>query len=137
MKGVQGIMQNSKTLAKISDMWDKRKYELIAKASVIPGFLLAQQRIFATQLEITQNASTTFTNLLSDLSALYCKSLCWLLFLGELLVYVFSKDDKKIALARKCFYGSVIVYIFFKLVGTDGGVIASTADKVSDWMGGK
>lgn len=130
-------MQKIKTLSNISDMWNEKKYELAAKASVIPGFLWAQRYIYATQLAITDNISKTGSNLLTEISTAYCNSICWLLFMIELCVFAFSKDEKKIALAKKCFIGCLIIYIFFKLIGTDGGVVGSSVDKISDWMGGK
>lgn len=120
-----------------SGLWEQKKYEIIAKASAIPGFIWAQRNFFATDLQISQNIQNTSSNLLTNISNVYCKSVVWLLFLIELCVYAFSKDDKKIALAKKCFIGCLVVYIFFKLIGTDGGVVGSTADKIAEWMGAK
>lgn len=118
------------------DTWNKRKYELIAKASIIPGFLLAQRRVLATDLEIAQNIGTTSSNILTALSNTYCNSVVWLLFMVELAVFAFSKDEKKMAIAKRCFFGCLAVYIFFKLIGTNGGVVGSSADKIANWMGG-
>lgn len=127
----------TKMLSTLFDMWNEKKYELIVKASVIPGFLWAQRNVLATDLEIVQNVSTTSSNFLTNFSNAYCKSIVWLAVLIELAVLVFSKDDKKIAIAQRCFFGCFVLYLFFKLIGTDGGVVGKTADTISNWMGGK
>lgn len=132
-------MHLPKKLLLISEKWndDQFRFNIIAKASVVPGFLAAQHAILAAELEITTNISTTASNLITEIRTAYCNSICWLLFLIELGFYLFSKDEKKIAIAKKCFFGCFIFYVILKLTGNDGGIIGKSADKVSEWMGGK
>lgn len=119
------------------DTWNKRKCELIAKASIVPGFLLAHRRVLASDLEIAQNIGNTSSNLLTAFSTTYCNSVVWLLFMVELFVFLFSHDEKKLAIAKRCFFGCLVVYVFFKLIGTNGGIVGTSADKIANWLGGK
>ncbi len=118
------------------DYYQNRKCEIIAKASALPGFLFAQGMIRAGDLQLTTNAKTTVQNLLSNFSSLYCDSLCWLLVAIDLFLLFFSKNDKMLAFAKWSLVGCIVVYVVFKVIGTDGGVLGTTADSISDWMKG-
>ncbi len=128
-------MLRTKFIDSLYDYCQNRKNEIIAKAAVIPGFLFAQRMFLASELQLTQNATTTSSNLLSNLSNLYCKSLCWLLLVIDAVLLVFSKNDKLLAFAKWSLVGCIVVYIVFKMVGTNGGILATTADSIADWMG--
>lgn len=119
----------------IRDRYLNHKAEIIAKASSIPGFLFAQKVILASDLELANNLSTTSSNLLRNLSNLYCNSLCWLLFTIQAVILLFSKNEKAIGLAKWSLVGCLIVFVLFKLIGTDGGIIGNTADSISEWIG--
>lgn len=133
-------MQTKKILTFVSDMWEDKKIETIAKASAIPGFLWAHNVFLAAtsgggDIKIVNNLAKTASNVYTAISTAYCNSICWLLFMVELLVFAFSKDEKKIALSKKCFIGCLIAYVLFKIIGTNGGVLSSSLDKISEWMG--
>ncbi len=110
---------------------------LAVKVSVISGFLAAQRFYFAGNLTIIDNIGTTASNLLSQITNTYCHSLVWLLFAIELLIFLLSKDEKKIALAKKCAVGCFIFYIVLKMMGVDGGILGSSADTIAGWMSGQ
>lgn len=127
------------SITKVSALFEQKKIniqELTIKASCIPGFLAAQRFIYAANADIKliDNIGKTSSNFLKDVSNVYCKSVVWLLFAIELFVFLFSKDEKKIALAKKCAVGCFIFYIVLKLIGVDGGIIGTSADKLTEWM---
>lgn len=119
-----------------SDFYQDRKIEIAAKAAAIPGFIFAQSHFLASDLQLTENAKVTSSNLLSNLSHLYCDSLCWLLLAIDVILLFFSKNEKLLAFAKWSLVGCLVVYVVFKVMGSDGGIFAQTADSISTWMGG-
>lgn len=122
-------------LATIHDQYLEHKNEIIAKAAMIPGFLFAQRMILASDLELATNLGTTSSNILSNISHLYCDSLCWLCFTIQAVILIFFKNEKAIALAKFSLVGCLIVYVVLKVMGTDGGILARTGDSIADWLG--
>lgn len=90
-----------------------------------------------TATDLGTNVKSTGKNFLNEITAVYCDSICWLLFIIELLFYFFSKNEKVIGYAQKALVGTVIAYIVLNILnGGPGNVIQNTVDSIQGWMGG-
>ena len=111
------ILDRRSRLDAVNDRILDHKCEAIVKASAISGFLAAQHIFLASDLQITTNLSTTLSNILSNLSHIYCDSLCWLLFGIQVLILIFSKNEKAIEFAKRSLVVCIILFIVFKFIG--------------------
>lgn len=100
-------------------------------------FILTKHSFYAAATELGRNIESTSGKLLSEIKAIYCGSLCWLLLAINICILFFSKDDKMISFSKKAIFGCIIAYAALQiLVKSSGGSIGSTINNISTWMGG-
>lgn len=88
------------------------------------------------QTDLGVALTDTGKSLLSEITAVYCNSVGWLILAISLLTLMFSKNEKLLGFAKKGVYGSIIVYIILIILnGGPANVIRNTVDTVTSWAG--
>lgn len=125
-----------KILSRTLAISEKNRVGILAKTCFfITGDLLTTHRNFyAADLSVTTNIGTTSSNILATFSDVYCHSVCWLLGVIELGVFLLAKHDKPVYIAKKCAIGTIVLYIALKAIGTDGGVVGDIVDRIIHWI---
>lgn len=99
--------------------------------------LMSRGVYFATETDLGNHLNTTAQKVLAEIKSVYCGSVCWLLFGIELLFMFFSKDDRRVAIAKKALIGCIVAYIVLQiLVKGSTGTIGTTVTKLSGWIQG-
>ena len=90
------------------------------------------------QTDLGTNIMSFGSNLLNEIAAVYCGSLCWLAFAIEILVLVFSHNDKALGFAKKALIGCIVVFIVLLILcKPDAGVIGLFTKQIGGWASGE
>lgn len=75
------------------------------------------------------------SELLQEVSRVYCGSL-WLLLLAiEAIIFLCSKNDKKKSAALVAGGGTIVAFVILKVLSSSGGgAIGSTAEDIAGWV---
>lgn len=102
------------------------------------GTCIATQRSFhaaTTQTEIGAGIDTAATNFVSEIAAVYCGSLFFLLLVINALTLLLSKNEKVTGVAKKTLIGVIVAYIVLKLAQVGwSGKLGTTVDTMSGWI---
>ncbi len=97
--------------------------------------IATQGTYYAGNTAVGDAIDTASNNLLSEISRVYCGSLFFLLLGINIVILVFSKNDKVLAVGKRTIIFILAAYFVLKILGQgNGGIIGSTMDEMQGWL---
>lgn len=128
-------MYISEKSKKMKNFTLKVVHKMTGYVSMLVPCIATSRKYLATQTTLGGNLVNASDNIITEIAAVYCGSLCWVIMGIDVLAMCFTKDEKMLKIERIALLTAIVAYILLKILSSgNGGSIGTTADELTEWL---